>query len=463
MSLETDMSYVYENVYLKAHYDDTIKGYVIKKEDYVPLNLSNRQLNILRKMCKHSKIKLEYHDYRLPSVEDEKLFQEYNELKDQIESNPNSPDVDILKNRRIAIRNKIVTDNLPLVRAIIDRNFDGIQDMPNKEEIYQLGYDVLFTLVDNHTIVIPRQFTLYLSCHLVTERMAQISKLENGIGKKKKKALERLQKAQRILTSTNKKPTTKDLAIKLEVEEERVQELLNLERLLETLSIDEEIKKLNDNTDIQDSPLYDYDFEKKLITSATRDSIKKILYTLPEQQKEVIMLAYGFKDGRCYNDVEIARIMGLSNERIRKIRCNAIENLKVSIRVNYLKELYEPDKPYEVSEAKPKQLKELEEILISQIPKEQLLYYISDLTEKEQTIFLLYHGFEDGVKHTLHSIAKILNSSATWTLTTKDKVHQHIRMKIINEISKNNTNVTYEEYLDYLIKEYIISDKHRKR
>ena len=143
MVLDKDLTYVYENVYLKARYDDTIKGYIIKKEDYIDLNLTNRQLQILRTMCKCSNIKLEKYKYRLPSVEDEELFKEYQDIKRQIDANPNSSDIELLEKRRIEIRNQIVTDNLALVRAIIDRNFDNIGEKYDIDEIYQIGYDML--------------------------------------------------------------------------------------------------------------------------------------------------------------------------------------------------------------------------------------------------------------------------------------------------------------------------------
>lgn len=464
MSLENDISYVYENVYQKAQYDDNIKGYIIRQEDYVPLNLTNRQLNVLRKMCKHSNIKLEYYDYRLPSVENETLFREYQEIKKQKDSNPNSPDIVSLEKRRIEIRNQIVTDNLALVRAIVDRNFEGIEDIHDKEEIYQLGYEVLFTLVDHHKIVVPRQFTLYLSAHLITEIMFKIYKLEYNVGPKNKRDLEQLQKARAILSTPNHKPTTKELARKMGFDQETVEKLLNIEDVLNSISIDGEIEKLDANINNSNSPLYSEHFEIELIKSSVREFIQKILNTLPTQQKDVIMLSYGFQDGRCYNDIEIGQIMGLTHARIGVIRRNAIANLQTSLRANYLKEVYDTNKSYEFTAMTEKQLKELEEILLSQIPKTEIVYYISTLSEIEQNLLLMYLGFEDNQKYTLQSLAGIFNTSVSWILNTKNELIEYIRNKIIKEIQKHqNIDVTYGYYLKYLINKYILSDNYKKQ
>ena len=176
------------------------------------------------------------------------------------------------------------------------------------------------------------------------------------------------------------------------------------------------------------------------------------------------MLAYGFQDGRCYNDLEIAHIMDLTPTRIGIIRHNAIANLKTSIRANYLKEVYPINQSYEFNEMTEKQIKELEEILISQMPKELILYYINDLSKIEQNILLMYYGFEDGKKYTLHSLAEIFNTSISKILSAKNQTIKHIRNKIINEIQQQqNIYVTHEEYLQYLINTYIISNKPKKQ
>lgn len=463
MLLDKDISYVYKNVYLKARYDDAIKGYIIKKEDYIHLNLTNRQLQILRTMCKCSNIKLEKYKYHLPSVEDENLFREYQDIKRQKDSNPNSCDIDLLEKRRIEIRNQIVTDNLALVRSIIDRNFDNSEGKYDIEEIYQIGYDILFTLVDNHTIVVPRQFTLHLSAHLVTEIMLKIYKLENQMHLKRK-TLDELKKLREIISSSQSPRIIEEIKEQLEIDEKRAKELLYLEDTLHFISIDAEIDKLENNNEQQNSPLYNDNFENEIIQLSVREYIEKILNTLTKQQKEVIMLAFGFKDGICYNDTEIANIMGLTNARISMIRAEALEKLKESIRLNYFKEVYESNNSYTQIIANNRSLKELEDILISQIPKEKLLYYMEGLPEIEQKVILLYYGFEDNIKHTLKDIGSILNVRKDWLTFVKYRACQHIKTKIVIEIlNKTNSIPTYEEYLNYLIKTYIINNRYQKQ
>ena len=85
MSLDKDISYIYEKVFTKAHYDKQSSCNVIKLEDYIHLNLTTKQLNILKKMCKNSGIKLETIEYRSPYVEDEiKKREEAKEAEQEI-------------------------------------------------------------------------------------------------------------------------------------------------------------------------------------------------------------------------------------------------------------------------------------------------------------------------------------------------------------------------------------------
>ena len=308
-----------------------------------------------------------------------------------------------------------------------------------------------------------RQFTLHLSAHLITEIMLKIYKLENQMHLKRK-TLEELKELREIISSNKKSLIIEELMEQLETNKKHIKELPDLEDSLHFISIDDEIEKLESIDEHQNSPLYNDNFENEIIQLSVREYIEKLLNTLTKQQKEVIMLAFGFKDGICYNDTEIASMMGLTNARISMIRPEALQKLKESIRLNYFKDVYESNNTHTQIITSQKSLKELEEILISQIPKEKLLYYMEGLSEKEQMVILLYYGFEDNIKYTLTSIGTILNVRKDWLSFVKHKACQHIKTQVLIEIlNKTNNVLTYEEYLNYLIKTYIISDKYQKQ
>lgn len=463
MLTEREIQYLYEHVFSKMYYDKINNRYVIRKEDYAHLNLSTKQIVAIKKICKKKGIIFESPSWRLPSVEDEALFQEYNDIKTKIKENPNSKDIESLEKRKIEIRNKIVTDNLKLVRAIINRNLEGIQQMPNKEEIYQLGYELLLSFVDSRDIVKPKVFTTYISSKLISELKEKLTYIEYGIPADAKKDFDSFIKNRKDIAPIS--PKTKNISRKFGKKEQRAKERLNLERLLDTISIDAERDKLELHTD--NSPLYNGHFEEELIKSTARDIIIKIINTLPEQQRNVLMLSFGFEDGYCYNDIEIAEMYGLTNARIGIIRHNALDNLRLSIRSKYLQDFYEVEKSYQPSISEEpleeKQARVLQEVLIKHIPQKELLEYLNNLKKIESEVLLLILGLKDGRKHTLESIAEILNLPLSNIFAIKLSALDNLRRQILDKHLKDTGEyITNKEYHDYLIKTYVIHKRRSK-
>jgi len=461
MSYEQDLSYVYEHVFSKVRYDKNLNTYIIYKEDYIPLKLSTKQFQILKQMCKRQGVILEEEPYRLPGVEDEKLFQEYNQINQIIISSGIPKEDHPLNLRRIEIRNQIVMDNLPLVRAIIDRNFEGIQQLSNKDEIYQLGYLMLITYIDNGSILEPQKFTIHLSSKLMFDIKEKILNAESSISAETSSLLEKLRQINNF--SSNEPRTKTDLAQTLNIEPKKVDKLLNMDRFLSALSIDEELKKLGHTkkSKISSSPLYDDSFETELIKSTARDIIIKIINTLPSNQKEVLMLSYGFLDGRSYNDVEIANILGVTKSRVGFIRHTALDNLRLSIRSKYLIDYDELVNLEDLPEADEKQLKALEEIIIGLIPKDELLNYLSNIPKLQRDILLLYYGLIDGKECQMNEISEILKVSKSTVVKHKYRAYISLKEEILK--SHNLDTITYKEYIDYLIEKYIIHQDIKKR
>lgn len=59
-----------------------------------------------------------------------------------------------------------------------------------------------------------------------------------------------------------------------------------------------------------------------------RQRVFERLETIPEREKEVLMMLYGFKTGKAMSLQDIANLLGLSHERVRCIRNTALERLK---------------------------------------------------------------------------------------------------------------------------------------
>lgn len=460
MSYEKDLSYVYQEVFSKKTFNPKLNAYIIRKEDYLSLNLSTKQLQILKQMCKNQGIILEESPYRLPAIEDIELFKEYNRINQTIISSGISKEKHPLNKKRIDIRNQIVLANLPLVRTIIDKNYEEFQNIPNKDEIYQLGYLLLIIYIEHGKIVEPKIFTNHISSKLMFDIKDKLLRADNSISSASN---ELLKKISDIESNISRYPTQKELSDELNIESKKAQRLINIDRFISSISIDEEIKLLGHTKEskIEQSPLYDNTFEEQIVKSTARDIIIKMLNTLAENQKQILMLSYGFQDGRCYNDVEIANMLGLTKARIGIIRHAALDNLRLKIRSQYMIDYSEDSKVEELSEANEKQLKNLEEILIGLIPKEELINYLTNIPKLEQDIFSLYHGLRNEKKHSLQEICEILNISHSSVVKYKSKSYENLKIEIAKNHNKKFNN--YQEYIEYLIENYVIKPKHKRK
>ena len=84
-----NVRFILDNIISKAKYNEKTNTYEIKEEDYLYLNLTSKQKNLLKIMCHNLGIKLEYIPYTkdlLPAIENEELFEEYNFIKQRIET-----------------------------------------------------------------------------------------------------------------------------------------------------------------------------------------------------------------------------------------------------------------------------------------------------------------------------------------------------------------------------------------
>lgn len=451
-----NVTYILENIISKAKYNEETHKYELKESDYIDLNLSTNKLKLLKKICEKLGIELEYKGYNrmlLPCVENEELFQAYNDIKNKLEQNPNSPE---LETRRIEIRNKIIIDNLEFVKSIIDRRLDGINDLEDKEDIYQIGYEILLKYIDNNYLY-KETFKENISRRLMISMFRKLSLETEGISNYKKKQVSCLIDTQ----ESSNKEEPEELSKQLNLKRNKIEELLALENILTAISLEEEIDNINIQEINDDSPLYDDTFETRMINLYSyKEIISKILSTLPKDQQNILTLYFGLKDGISYNMSEIATMYGFTKAGISVIINKAIRTIQTSIRIKYLKEIYEVPDTYE--HIGYNSGKELEEFLVRNLPKELADISYKELESIDEVKFfsIFYQHPELEIKE----IAKILNYSTTYTYRIKNKTITSIRKTIMTELSKEqNKNLTYEEYLDYLMNLYLCKGKVKKR
>ena len=71
--------------------------------------------------------------------------------------------------------------------------------------------------------------------------------------------------------------------------------------------------------------------EEEVEVSLTQKALRTALEQLPDREKEVVKLRYGFNGDTDPKSLEeIGRVLGLTRERVRQIEANALEKLAVN-------------------------------------------------------------------------------------------------------------------------------------
>ena len=128
-----------------------------------------------------------------------------------------------------------------------------------------------------------------------------------------------------LLLELKREPTDQEIAQKMGMKVEKVQELMNISQ--EPLSLetpmDEEGMCLK-NIIKSDS------FEEDVLNKIFQEQLISVLSILQERELDVIKLRFGFIDGNCYSLEEIGKKYHVTKERIRQIEVKALKKLNHS-------------------------------------------------------------------------------------------------------------------------------------
>ncbi len=139
--------------------------------------------------------------------------------------------------------------------------------------------------------------------------------------------LNKIKKTQRQLSQQlGRAATVSELALELSLTEEEVRSCLDKAR--QPLSLD---LRVGDSQDTELIELLEDDGptpEDFAVHSSLQRDIEKLMSALTPQQKEVLSLRYGLKDGQPLTLAKIGTKMKISRERVRQIEREAIGKLK---------------------------------------------------------------------------------------------------------------------------------------
>lgn len=153
--------------------------------------------------------------------------------------------------------------------------------------------------------------------------------------------MNKINKAIRELTQKlNREPTEKEVAIATGIAEKKVHDTMNITK--EPISLDARVNE-EDDVSIADM-VADEDAANALYAiekTSVSESVNKVLDTLDEREKTVILMRYGFGGKQPKTLEAVGEELNLSKERIRQIEAKALKKLRHPMRTSILKECLE--------------------------------------------------------------------------------------------------------------------------
>ncbi len=136
----------------------------------------------------------------------------------------------------------------------------------------------------------------------------------------------------RLVEEYGREPTKKELAASLGITIEEVTQRMNWTQVPVSLNApvnsveEEEESSLADFREDEDTE----DPAEAVVVQARAEAVRKEMNDLTLREKRVLLLRFGFEDGRIYTLEEVGREFRVSRERIRQIEAKALSKLKLA-------------------------------------------------------------------------------------------------------------------------------------
>ena len=140
-----------------------------------------------------------------------------------------------------------------------------------------------------------------------------------------------------LLRKNGREPTAEEIAVRLEMEPDRVRELLQLAQdpiSLETPVGEEEDAHLEDFIQDEEAGVPVDEAGRQLL----RRELMNVLKSLTPREERVIALRFGLEDGRSRTLEELGREFNVTRERVRQIEAKALRKLRHPSRAKRLRD-----------------------------------------------------------------------------------------------------------------------------
>ncbi|HWQ79215.1 MAG TPA: RNA polymerase sigma factor RpoD [Anaerovoracaceae bacterium] len=146
--------------------------------------------------------------------------------------------------------------------------------------------------------------------------------------------------SRQLLQEYGREPTPDEIAIEMDISEEKVREILKIAQepvSLETPIGEEEDSHLGDFIPDDDVPAP----AEAAAFSMLKEQLVEVLDTLTDREQKVLKLRFGLDDGRARTLEEVGRRFDVTRERIRQIEAKALRKLRHPSRSKKLKDYLE--------------------------------------------------------------------------------------------------------------------------
>jgi RNA polymerase primary sigma factor len=141
----------------------------------------------------------------------------------------------------------------------------------------------------------------------------------------------------KLFQELGREPLAEEVAKYLGIPVEKARKVLRIAQepiSLETPIGDDEDAHLKDFIEDKSVPSPEEEVTRKIL----REKLIKVLQTLGEKEREILMYRYGLVDGTEYTLEQIGKMFNVTRERIRQIETKAIRKLRHPARAKYLKD-----------------------------------------------------------------------------------------------------------------------------
>lgn len=141
----------------------------------------------------------------------------------------------------------------------------------------------------------------------------------------------------KLFQELGREPTAEEIAKYLGISPEKARKVMRVSQepvSLETPIGDDEETHLRDFIEDKSVPSPEEQVSRKLL----REQLIKVLSTLGEKEREILMYRYGLVDGIEYTLEQIGEMFNVTRERIRQLETKAIRKLRHPARAKYLRD-----------------------------------------------------------------------------------------------------------------------------